>query len=53
MELVSLFTATTAFAVGSLQVTLNGTLSLTDRLWLIAALDTGLALFALFAIGGT
>jgi hypothetical protein len=53
MELVTIFTAAIAFAIGSLQVTLNGSLALRDRIWLIAALGLGLAGFALLVIGGT
>ncbi|NUR30314.1 MAG: hypothetical protein HOV83_31425 [Catenulispora sp.] len=45
--------AAIAFAVGSLQVTLNGTLKLHDRMWLLVGLGAGLALFALLTIGGT
>ncbi|GGZ12919.1 hypothetical protein [Streptomyces poonensis] len=53
VEVVAVFTAAIAFAVGSLQVTLTGTLSLGDRLWLLAAQGVGLALFALLIVGGT
>lgn len=53
VELVAIFTAAIAFAVGSLQVTLNGTLKLHDRMWLLTGLGGGLALFALLTIGGT
>ncbi|MDT9685093.1 hypothetical protein RND61_23975 [Streptomyces sp. TRM76323] len=53
VELVAVFTAAIAFAVGSLQVTLNGTLPLRDRLWLLAAQGGGLAVFALLVVGGT
>lgn len=53
VELVAVFTAAIAFAVGSLQVTLSGTLSLRDRLWLLAAQGAGLAVFALLIVGGT
>jgi hypothetical protein len=53
VELVAIFTAAIAFAVGSLQVTLNGNLALHDRMWLLVALGTGLAVFALLTIGGT
>ncbi|MGH3773842.1 MAG: hypothetical protein ACRDRW_21045 [Pseudonocardiaceae bacterium] len=53
VELVAIFTAAIAFAVGSLQITLNGTLALRDRIWLLALLGAGLALFALLTIGGT
>lgn len=53
VELVAIFTAAIAFAVGSLQVTLNGTLRLRDRMWLLTGLGIGLALFALLTIGGT
>jgi hypothetical protein len=52
VELVAIFTAAIAFAVGSLQVTLNGSLHLRDRIWLIVALGIGLALFALLTVGG-
>lgn len=53
VELVAIFTAAIAFAVGSLQVTLNGNLALHDRIWLLVALGAGLAVFALLTIGGT
>lgn len=53
VELVAIFTAAIAFAVGSLQVTLNGNLALRDRIWLLAVLGAGLAIFALLTIGGT
>lgn len=53
VELVAIFTAAIAFAVGSLQITLNGTLALRDRMWLLILLGAGLALFALLIIGGT
>ncbi|WP_194919114.1 hypothetical protein [Catenulispora rubra] len=53
VELVAIFTAAIAFAVGSLQVTLNGNLHLRDRIWLVVALGVGLAVFALLTIGGT
>jgi hypothetical protein len=53
VELVAIFTAAIAFAVGSLQVTLNGTLALHDRIWLLITLGAGLAVFALLTIGGT
>ncbi len=53
VEVVAVFTAAIAFAVGSLQVTLTGDLPLSDRLWLLAAQGAGLALFALLIVGGT
>ncbi|MFF1359908.1 hypothetical protein [Streptomyces sp. NPDC058297] len=53
VELVAVFTAAIAFAVGSLQVTLTGTMPLRDRLWLVAAQGAGLAVFALLVVGGT
>ncbi|SBW21607.1 hypothetical protein FDG2_2057 [Candidatus Protofrankia californiensis] len=53
VELVAVFTAAIAFAVGSLQVTLTGTLGLGDRIVLLAALGGGLLLFALLIIAGT
>ncbi|MGW1165433.1 hypothetical protein [Streptomyces sp. NPDC001153] len=53
VEVVAVFTAAIAFAVGSLQVTLTGRLPLSDRLWLLAAQGAGLALFALLIVGGT
>lgn len=53
VELVTIFTAAIAFAVGSIQVTLNGTLALHDRIWLVATLGIGLIIFALLIIGGT
>ncbi|WP_431042798.1 hypothetical protein ACQUSR_13435 [Streptomyces sp. P1-3] len=53
VELVAVFTAAIAFAVGSLQVTLNGTLPLRDRMWLLVAQGAGLAVFAALIVGGT
>lgn len=53
VEVVAVFTAAIAFAVGSLQVTLTGDLALSDRLWLLAAQGVGLAVFALLIVGGT
>ncbi|MFI5779426.1 hypothetical protein [Nocardia sp. NPDC051570] len=53
VELVSLFAAVIAFAVGSLNITLNGNLGLAARLWMIAGLGGGLAIFALIVVGGT
>ncbi|MGW0819204.1 hypothetical protein ACWD00_39420 [Streptomyces viridiviolaceus] len=53
VELVAVFTSAIAFAVGSLQITLSGTLKLRERLWLLTALGAGLAVFALLIIGGT
>ncbi|MEV5239069.1 hypothetical protein AB0K89_08130 [Streptomyces cinnamoneus] len=53
VELVAVFTSAIAFAVGSLQVTLSGTLKLRERLWLLTALGAGLAVFALLIVGGT
>jgi len=53
MELVAVFTAAIAFAVGSLQVTLSGTLGLGERLWLLVGLGGGLLAFALLTVGGT
>ncbi|MFE7721623.1 hypothetical protein ACFU44_21565 [Nocardia rhizosphaerihabitans] len=53
IEGVSIFAAVIAFAVGSLNISLNGNLSLAGRLWIIAAFGGGLLLFALLVIGGT
>ncbi|MEV0528637.1 hypothetical protein AB0I66_34980 [Streptomyces sp. NPDC050439] len=53
IELLAVFTAAIAFAVGSLQVTLTGSLSLRDRLWLLAAQGGVLAAFSLLVVGGT
>ncbi|MGH3930214.1 MAG: hypothetical protein ACRDTF_09590 [Pseudonocardiaceae bacterium] len=53
IELVTIFTAAIAFAIGSLQVTLNGSLALRDRIWLLIALGAGLIVFALLIIAGT
>ncbi|MFJ3985452.1 tetratricopeptide repeat protein [Streptomyces fungicidicus] len=53
VEVVAVFTAAIAFAVGSLQVTLTGDLALSDRLWLLAAQGAGLAVFGLLIVGGT
>lgn len=53
IEGVSIFAAIIAFAVGSLNISLNGSLSLGDRLWILAAFGGGLLLFALLVVGGT
>ena len=53
VELVAVFTAAIAFAVGSLQVTLTGALSFGARALLLAILGGGLLLFALLIIAGT
>ncbi|MEU4099115.1 hypothetical protein AB0F16_00430 [Streptomyces tanashiensis] len=53
VELVAVFTSAIAFAVGSLQVTLSGNLTLRERLWLLTALGAGLTVFALLIVGGT
>ncbi|MDC7341293.1 hypothetical protein [Streptomyces lydicus] len=53
VELVAVFTSAIAFAIGSLQVTLNGNLKLRERLWLLTGLGAGLAVFALIIVGGT
>jgi len=53
VELVAIFTAAIAFAVGSLNVTLNGNLTLGARLWMLAGLGGGLSIFALTIVGGT
>lgn len=53
IELVTVFTAAIAFAVGSLQITLSGNLGLAERLWMLAALGGGLLLFAGTIVGGT
>ncbi|MEU2726737.1 hypothetical protein ABZ650_03230 [Streptomyces griseoviridis] len=53
VEVVAIFTAAIAFAIGSLQITLTGELPLSDRLWLLTAQGAGLATFALLIVGGT
>ncbi|MFI9509810.1 hypothetical protein [Nocardia sp. NPDC052566] len=53
IELVSVFAAVIAFAVGSLNVSLNGNLRLAERLWIVALLGGGLVVFALLVVGGT
>ncbi|MGH3432416.1 MAG: hypothetical protein ACRDQB_06225 [Thermocrispum sp.] len=53
IELVTVFTAAIAFTVGSLQITLSGTLGLADRLWLMLGLGIVLLVFALTIVGGT
>lgn len=53
VEMVTLFVAVIAFAVGSLNVTLNGNLRLMDRIWLLVVSGGGLLLFALVIVGGT
>lgn len=53
VELVTVFTAAIAFAVGSLQITLGGTLTLRDRVWLLVTFGAGLLLFSLAILAGT
>jgi hypothetical protein len=53
VELVAVFTAAIAFAVGSLQVTLTGSLSVGDRALLLLVLGGGLLLFSLVVVAGT
>ncbi|MGW4371637.1 hypothetical protein ACWEKT_39060 [Nocardia takedensis] len=53
VELVAVFAAIIAFAVGSLNVTLNGNLGLRDRIWLLITFGSSLLLFALLVVGGT
>ncbi|MEU6642825.1 hypothetical protein ABZ863_09750 [Saccharomonospora sp. NPDC046836] len=53
IELVTVFTAAIAFAVGSLQVTLAGTLPVADRIWMIVTFGIALLVFAMLIIGGT
>jgi hypothetical protein len=53
MELVTVFTAAIAFAVGSLQITLTGAVGFRDRALLLTILGAGLLLFALLIIVGT
>ncbi|SFQ63366.1 hypothetical protein SAMN05421810_11157 [Amycolatopsis arida] len=53
IEVVALFTAAIAFAVGSLQVTLTGALPLRDRAVLLGLFGAGLLLFALLVVGAT
>ncbi|MFE3445940.1 hypothetical protein ACFXNW_23155 [Nocardia sp. NPDC059180] len=53
VELVAVFAAVIAFAVGSLNVTLNNNLDLASRLWLLVLFGGGLLVFALLIIGGT
>ncbi|MFJ4654312.1 hypothetical protein ACIP5Y_23840 [Nocardia sp. NPDC088792] len=53
VELVTLFAAIIAFAVGSLNVTLNGNLALHDRIWILVVSGGMLLLFALTVVGGT
>jgi hypothetical protein len=53
IEVVALFIAAIAFAVGSLQVTLVGTLSLKDRAILLGIFGVGLLLFAVVIVGAT
>ncbi|WP_280236645.1 hypothetical protein [Nocardia cyriacigeorgica] len=52
MELVTVFAAVIAFAVGSLNVTLNGNLDLASRIWILVVFGGGLAIFALLVVGG-
>lgn len=53
VELVAVFTSAIAYAVGSLQVTLSGTLKLRERQWLLTALGMWLTFVALLIVGGT
>ncbi|WP_405166142.1 hypothetical protein OG203_14305 [Nocardia sp. NBC_01499] len=53
VEVVSVFAAIIAFAVGSLNVSLNGNLHLSERLWIVTLLGAGLLLFALLIVGGS
>lgn len=53
VEVVAVFTAAIAFAVGSLQVTLSGDISTGERAMLIGMLCGGLVAFALLVVGGT
>ncbi|RBO86578.1 hypothetical protein [Nocardia puris] len=53
VELVTTFAAVIAFAVGSLQITLNGNLDLKGRAILMAEPGGGLLLFALVIAGGS
>ncbi|KAF0846559.1 hypothetical protein [Nocardia caishijiensis] len=53
VELVTIFAAVVAFAVGSLNVSLNGNLSRADRIWIVATQGLGLLLFAFLILGGS
>lgn len=53
IEVVSIFAAVIAFAVGSLNISLNGNLRLADRLWIVTLLGAGLLLFALLILAGS
>ncbi|MCM3922798.1 hypothetical protein ND748_14150 [Frankia sp. AiPs1] len=53
VELVTVFTAAVAFAVGSLPITLTGNLTFRDRALLLTILGAGLLLFAFVIIAGT
>jgi hypothetical protein len=53
VELLAVFTAAIAFVVGSLQISLPGTLALRDRMWILLAFGVGLVVFALLIVGGT
>ncbi|MFI5805733.1 hypothetical protein [Streptomyces sp. NPDC051561] len=53
VELVAVFTSAIAFAVGSLQVSLTGSFTLRDRLFLIGAWGVAHVVFALLVVGGT
>lgn len=53
VEVVAIFTAAIAFAVGSLQITLQGSLGLADRAWLVGLIGIGLVVFALLIVGCT
>ncbi|WP_330251062.1 hypothetical protein OG874_33445 [Nocardia sp. NBC_00565] len=52
VELVTLFAAIIAFAVGSLNITLNGNLGVGDRVQILLVFGGALMLFALLVVGG-
>lgn len=52
VQVMAVFAAVIGIAVGSLSVGLNGSRSFSESLWLVAALDGGLAIFALLTVGG-
>ncbi|MFE3541566.1 hypothetical protein ACFXK0_01170 [Nocardia sp. NPDC059177] len=53
VELVTVFAAVIAFAVGSLNVSLNGNITLADRIWIVVTQGVGLLLFAFLILGGS
>ncbi|MER6809906.1 hypothetical protein ABT299_11555 [Spirillospora sp. NPDC000708] len=53
MELVTVFAAVIAFAFGSPQFVINGSIKLHDRIWLLLAFGWSLTVFAFIIVFGT